>query len=126
MSNRFLAYEIKGGEIESMDSQGRILSQKGNFISISTKAALKQLVMKTPERIFLKPLPNPYSDERPYQGFLVSAPKDDRYVIEGRKEVPQATNSLGRMMQIEYGREVASYFASIEWSEKLKKWRITS
>ena len=125
MSNKYLAYEIQAGAVEATDSQGRVTSQKARLIPIPTKAALKKLVKDSPQLIFLDPLPNPYADKLPYKGFLLNAPQDQNYIIEGRKEAAPAKNSLGMMMQMEFGREVKTYDATLSFSERAKGWRVT-
>ena len=125
MSDKYLAYEIQAGEVEAADDQGRTLSQKAKLIPIPTKAALKKLVKESPQLIFLDPLPNPYADRPPYKGFLLNAPQDKSFIIEGRKEAAPAKDALGMMMQMEFGTEVKTYFATLSYSERAKGWRVT-
>ena len=124
MSTKYRAYEMKLGEVESRDSEGRPTSQKAELVMISTKTHLKELVKDSPALIFLNPIPN-ISYEPAYKGPLVTAPKNKSYIIEGRKKAAPATNSFSRMMQMEYGQEVYAYSATITWSERTKKWRVS-
>lgn len=126
MSNRYVAYAVQGIEVTAMDQEGRIVSPTPKLVPISKKKDLIRLVKEDPEKIILKLLPSNYLEDEPFQGLLSLAPKDGRYVIEGRETLDRPKNSIGWMLQENLGSEVRTFIASIEWSERIKKWRVTS
>ena len=115
MHYRFHAYQVK--------------YQEGGFpqlTSISTKKLLKQLIKENPEKIYLKPVPTNYAVDEPFEGLLVDAPKAGRYVIAGVAKASKPSNPLEFMIQDQMGSQTTSWFASLEWSDRTKKWRVTS
>ena len=126
MSNRYVAYAVQGIEVTAMDRDGRIVSPTPKLVPITKKKDLIRLVKEDPEKIILKLLPSNYLEDETFQGPLSLAPKDGRYVIEGRETLAKPKNSIEWMLQENLGSEVRTFFASIEWSERTKKWRVTS
>jgi hypothetical protein len=126
MSNRYVAYAVQGSEETTMYQTGRIVSPNPKLVPITKKKDLIGLVKEDPEKIILKLLPSNYIEDAAFQGPLSLAPKDSRYVIEGRETKARPKNSFEWMLQENLGSKVITFFASIEWSEKTKKWRVTS
>jgi hypothetical protein len=93
-----------------MDRDGRIVSPTPKLVPITKKKDLIRLVKEDPEKIILKLLPSNYLEDEAFQGSLSLAPKDGRYVIEGRETLARPKNSIEWMLQENLGSEVRTFF----------------
>ena len=108
---------------ESGDQKGKI---KG-LGDIDRKNLLIALLEREPDKILLECSGDNYLDKN-YEGFLVNAPKGEKFIVEGFEQDLKKIRSASPMQMSVWsdtGFPTIRWEAVVEWSNSENKWKVS-